>query len=153
VSGKADRLHQALGDIELTADDEALIAGLAKQLPAGDVDRLRSLLTRKGQAGRAKEREVRRRRREDRQTEDHVFADGARRMIRALGQRGGWEALYRLEADVAAAQRVAVERMRADGFSDAEIGAGVGITRQAVRQRFPRQPGVVTGPIGDNALS
>ncbi len=152
VTAKARRLHQALDGVELTAEDEALIATLA-QLPAGDVDQLRSLLARKGRAALAREQEVRRRRRGDRQTEDHVFADAARRMIRALGRRGGFEALYRLEADVAAAQMVAVERMRAEGFSDAEIGAGVGITRQAVRQRVERQRGVVAGPTAEDPPS
>ncbi len=135
VTAKARRLHQALDGVELTAEDEALIATLA-QLPAGDVDQLRSLLARKGRAALAREQEVRRRRRGE-----------------ALGRRGGFEALYRLEADVAAAQMVAVERMRAEGFSDAEIGAGVGITRQAVRQRVERQRGVVAGPTAEDPPS
>lgn len=136
---KRRRLLQALDGVDLTPADEALLATLAT-LPADDVDQLRSLLARKGRAGRIQEREARRQRRAERQTEDAEFADAARRMIRALGRRGAWPELYRLEADLAEAEQVAVDRMRAEGFSWTDIGAVVGVTKQTVYKRFSRQP-------------
>lgn len=133
------RLLGALDGVDLTAADEALITTLAT-LPTDDVDQLRSLLTRKGRAGRAQEQAARRQRRAERQTEDADFADAARRMIRALGRRGAWSELYRLEAELAAAEQVAVDRMRSEGFSWADIGTTVGVTKQTVYKRFQRQP-------------
>jgi DNA-directed RNA polymerase specialized sigma24 family protein len=40
---------------------------------------------------------------------------------------------------------LAVDGCRAQGYSDAEIGAALGITRQAVGQRFGRKGTVYTG--------
>jgi hypothetical protein len=56
-------------------------------------------------------------------------------------------ALEWLDAAAEAAREtlaVAVEGCRAQGHSDAEIGQALGITRQAVWKRFPRQPKVGT---------
>ncbi len=43
---------------------------------------------------------------------------------------------------------IAVDGCRARGYSDAAIGAALGITRQAVWKRFPRQPKVDAGTPG-----
>ena len=46
--------------------------------------------------------------------------------------------LLDLEAKLAEAMSVAVAGQRASGYSDADIGAALGVTRQAIQQRFPR---------------
>jgi hypothetical protein len=42
----------------------------------------------------------------------------------------------------------AAGQLVAEGYSYADIGRALGITRQAARQRFGRQPEVVAGPAG-----
>ena len=136
---KVRRLVGALDGVELTPADQALLTGLAT-LPANDVDQLRALLVRQRRAGRTAEKETRRRQRTERQTEDADFAAAGRRMIQALGRRGAFAELYRLEDDLHTAEQAAVDRMRGEGYSWADIGAQVQVTKQTVYKRFGRQP-------------
>lgn len=69
-------------------------------------------------------------------------AGAARRMIRALGRRVGeadpidLRLIVELRAELDAAELVAMRGQRAAGFSYAEIGAGVGRSKQAIAQRL-----------------
>lgn len=71
-------------------------------------------------------------------------AEGARRFVRAIGKRiaqGDPEdlaALLELDRVVADAYRTAVDGLRAQGRSDEAIGRVLGVSRQAVGQRWPR---------------
>lgn len=77
--------------------------------------------------------------------EDDKIADAVVRMTRALGRRvaaGDPDAAVlfeRLDGELRQAWSVAVAGWRSSGFSDGEIGAPLGITKQAVQQRWPRQ--------------
>jgi hypothetical protein len=72
------------------------------------------------------------------------LAASARRLIAALGRRvadgdpDGLRLLADLRADLGAAEQVAVVGLRAQGHSDADLGRELGISKQAVRQRWPR---------------
>jgi hypothetical protein len=92
----------------------------------------------------------RRGQRAERVIEDDSYAAGVARLIRTLGVRASADvqALRWLAGAVdhaRAALAMAVDGCRARGYSDAEIGAALGITRQAVWKRFPRQPKVDAG--------
>lgn len=71
-------------------------------------------------------------------------AGGARRMIRALGERVAEEdpadlrLLLRLRVELDRAMAVAVDGLRAGGHTDGDIGEVLGMSRQAVQQRWPR---------------
>jgi hypothetical protein len=76
---------------------------------------------------------------------DADLAAGTVRIVRALGRRlaeddpdNGVLLLRRLDREVDAAWRTAVAGWRASGFSDVQIGDALGVTPQAVGQRFPR---------------
>lgn len=77
-----------------------------------------------------------------RETSD--VAGAAIRMVRALGQRVGHEDpedlrhLLRVRQEVDAAMLAAIESLRAGGHTDIAIGEVLGMTRQAVQQRWPR---------------
>ena len=82
--------------------------------------------------------------------EDTDYASGVVRLIRGMGERAAadLEALQWLAGAVDYARdalAMAVDGCRARGYSDGEIGAALGITRQAVWKRFPRQPKVDAG--------
>jgi hypothetical protein len=68
----------------------------------------------------------------------------AKRMIRALGKRiaqedpEGLRHLLEVEQELRQAWEVAIAGIRRSSFSDREIGDELGITKQAVAQRFPR---------------
>jgi hypothetical protein len=74
----------------------------------------------------------------------------AKRMVRALGIRvacedpDGLRHLLDLHAEIDAATFRAVTGLRQSGYTDVQIGEQLGISRQAVQQRWPR-PGGVTG--------
>jgi DNA-directed RNA polymerase specialized sigma24 family protein len=76
--------------------------------------------------------------------ENPQFAAFVRRIVRAHGRRvaeGDVEGLAELLAlveELDAATRVAVEGLRALGYSWAEIASRLGTTRQAVQQRWGR---------------
>lgn len=66
----------------------------------------------------------------------------ARRMLRAVGERvddpDELKAFATLAGDLGNALAAAVTGLRSAGFTDAQIGAGLGVTKQAVQRRFPR---------------
>jgi hypothetical protein len=87
--------------------------------------------------------------RAERVVETSDYGSGLVRQITRMGARasGDLDALAWLAgaADHArGALAVAVDGCRARGYSDAEIGAALGITRQAVGQRFGRKRGLYT---------
>lgn len=75
-------------------------------------------------------------------TENSEYAAFARRILRAYSRRiaiGDVESLtdlINLADDIDRAIQLAVNGLRAAGFSWAEIGARLGITRQAAQQRW-----------------
>lgn len=93
----------------------------------------------------------RRGQRAERKTENGDYAASVVRQIRSMGLRAS-EDLYALGWLAAAVDHartaldLAVAGCRARGYSDAEIGAALGITRQAVGQRFGRKRDVHIGP-------
>jgi hypothetical protein len=89
----------------------------------------------------------------ERVIENGSYADGVVRLIRRMGVRASadLEALEWLAGAVDYARgalAMAVDGCRARGYSDGEIGAALGITRQGVGQRFGRKRDVHTGPAG-----
>jgi hypothetical protein len=84
------------------------------------------------------------RRRRQATREAPELAASARRLVVALGRRvadgdpDGLRLLADLRAAVGAAEQAAVAGLRRQGHSDGTIGAELGISKQAVRQRWPR---------------
>ncbi len=81
----------------------------------------------------------------ERVTENDTYAASVVRQIRGMGVRASddLDALQWLAGAAGYARdalAMAVDGCRARGYSDAEIGAALGITRQAVWKRFSRQP-------------
>jgi hypothetical protein len=74
--------------------------------------------------------------------ENHDYAAFSRRVIRAAARRiaaGDVEELahlFSLEREVQSAIQIAVNGLRAQGYSWADIALRIGITRQAVHQRW-----------------
>ena len=92
----------------------------------------------------------------ERVTENGTYAAAVVRQIRSMGVRASadLDALRWLAgaADCArAALAMAVDGCRARGYSDGEIGAALGISRQAVGQRFGRKQDVHAGPAESGA--
>ena len=88
--------------------------------------------------------------RAERVVEDDSYAAGVMRLISTMGVRASAdvEALRWLAGAVEHARgalAMAVDGCRARGYSDGEIGAALGITRQAVGQRFGRKRDVHAG--------
>jgi DNA-directed RNA polymerase specialized sigma24 family protein len=86
----------------------------------------------------------------ERVIEDTDYAAGVVRLIRSMGKRASadLEALQWLAGAVDYARdalAMAVDGCRARGYSDGEIGAALGISRQAVGQRFGRKREVYAG--------
>lgn len=83
-------------------------------------------------------------RRPVRHRDDAEVTAGIQRQIVALGRRlaeddpGALVHLETLARTLADATERAVHGWRASGFSDADIGAVLGVTKQAVAQRWPR---------------
>jgi predicted nucleic acid-binding Zn ribbon protein len=94
----------------------------------------------------------------ERVIENRDYANGVVRLIRRMGARadGDLDALVSLAEMIDRARdtlALAVDGCRARGYSDGEIGAALGTTRQAVGQRFGRKREVYTGNGGGNALA
>jgi len=92
----------------------------------------------------------RRGQRAERTTENDDYAKSVVRQIRRMGVRASadLDALAWLAAAADHARDalgLAVAGCRARGYSDGEIGAALGVTRQAVGQRFGRKQDVHTG--------
>jgi hypothetical protein len=72
-------------------------------------------------------------------------ASATARLIRSVGKRiatedpDGLAALGLLQESLDEAWSAAVEGLRSSGYTDREIGAELGTTRQAVEQRWPRR--------------
>jgi hypothetical protein len=83
-------------------------------------------------------------RRPQRYRETPEVCDAIRRLIRAMGQRLATEdpegvlLLDELEREVRHAWTCAVDGIRRSGYTDRDIGATLGTTRQVVEQRWPR---------------
>jgi hypothetical protein len=141
---------------ELPADLAHRAAELAS-LPVAQVDLIVGALRSAHRAGREHERQVRRQRVADRRKYNHIQddqqADACRRQALALARRAGGnlDTLARLAEhydDGPSVLAMAVAGLRAQGISDGLIGQALGITRQAVWKRFPRQPEVDAGTAG-----
>lgn len=149
---RAARLLAALDGTGLE-DRAADLAGL----PAGQVDLIAAMIRAAGRAALAGDRQRRRQRREDRRRYRHIEdpeqADACDRQALAFARRAASN-LYTLARlsehydDGPAVLALAVAGLRSEGYSDAEIGAALGISRQAVGQRFGRKREVHTGPAG-----
>ena len=91
--------------------------------------------------------------RAERVTESDAYGRAVVRMIGGMGRRASadLDALAALADAVDNARAIlalAVDGCRARGYSDGEIGAALGITRQAVGQRFGRKRDVHAGLTG-----
>jgi len=145
---RAERLRSALGGTGL--EDQA--ASLAT-LPAAQVDLIVAAIRASRRAALAADKARRRQRVADRRRHNHIEddqqAEATERQTLALARRAGsnLDTLTRLAehyADGPAVLALAVAGLHAQGYSDGEIGQALGITRQAVWKRFPRQPQVDT---------
>jgi DNA-directed RNA polymerase sigma subunit (sigma70/sigma32) len=133
------------------------------QLPASVVDQVAALVRQGRRDEREHQAERKRQRKRDAARYHHYDeADLTRRnlaMVRSQGHRArqDLEALAGLaatERNIRFLMGLAVDGCRARGYSDREIGEALGVTRQAVRQRFPRQgsfppDGPAEAPVGD----
>ncbi len=149
---RAQRLRAALGGTGM--EDQA--ASLAA-LPAAQVDLICSALKASGRAALARDKARRRQRVADRRkhhhVEDHQHEAVCERMTLALARRAGGnlDTLARLKAHYDDADMVlglAVAGLRAEGYSDGQIGDALGVTRQYVGQHFGRKQAVYTAPPG-----
>lgn len=74
------------------------------------------------------------------------MAKATGRLIRAVGKRVAVEDppdlqnLIVLDREMKKAWSVAIDGLRYSGFTDREIGRELGMTRQAIEQRWPRSP-------------
>lgn len=85
--------------------------------------------------------------RAERKTEDADYGKAVVRMIGGMGRRASADlyALRSLADAVDNARQIlalSVDGCRLRGYSDSEIAAVLGVTRQAAWKRFPRQPKV-----------
>jgi hypothetical protein len=78
-----------------------------------------------------------------RETSD--VAEAAGRIVLAVGRRVArqdpedLDALMSLQAALDRSWRIAIDGLRASRYTDGEIGSHLGISKQAVAQRWPRQ--------------
>jgi hypothetical protein len=79
------------------------------------------------------------------QTEAQKYGAFARRILRAMGRRvadrdiEALAVLAQLQADVAEQMQTSVDALLAHGYSWADIGAQLGISRQGAQQKFGRK--------------
>jgi hypothetical protein len=141
---RADRLRKIIPDAP-----DAMIGALAT-MPAAEVDRWLPALRQAKRAGRVHEAGLRRQRKADSAKFRWYDEDQLRAaVVRRIGSTG-----KRASADLAALEslakfvrysgfmiEMAVASLRAQNVSDDEIGQALGVTRQAVGQRFGRKRG------------
>jgi hypothetical protein len=149
---REERLRAALDGTGM--EDQA--ASLAT-LPAAQVDLIVSALKASGRAALACDRARRRQRVADRRKYGHIEdgqqADATNRQVLALARRAGsiLDTLSRLKEhydDGPAVLALAVAGLRAQGYSDGQIGQALGVTRYAVGLRFGRRGDLYTGLAG-----
>jgi hypothetical protein len=136
---RQERLRRELpGDLKDRAGE---LAGL----PVAQVDLIVGALRASRRAGREHEQQMRQRNRGRPRDADEI-AGGAGRLLSCMGRRGAdgdldaTAALYDLiERQGGALLRLAVAGLRLTGYTDAEIAAGLGVTRQAIGARFGRK--------------
>jgi DNA-directed RNA polymerase specialized sigma24 family protein len=137
--------------------DSATAAEIGSLLPAGTVDKVCAALRASHRAGRQHEQTVRRQRRDDRRKHHHIEDDqhaaSVERNTLALARRASasLDTLARLSehyADGPTVLALAVAGLRAEGYSDGEIGAALGVTPAAVGQRFGRKRDLYAGRPG-----
>lgn len=138
---------------ELPAGHED-VAGILAAHSAGEVDRIVAALRASRREGREHEKEMRARARRSRRHDADDLAIVSGRMLAGIGRRGASGDLDAAAALYSLVMRqgselldLTVDGLRARGYRDTEIGAGFGITRQAVGQRFGRK-GAFTGTEG-----
>lgn len=131
-----------------------LIAGLAAR-PATEVDQIVALANQARRDAIAADKARRRQRVADRRKYHHIEddqqADATDRQALALARRAGsnLDTLARLKDhydDGPAVLALAVAALRAEGYSDGQIGQALGVTRYAVGLRFGRRGDLYTGP-------
>ena len=136
-----------------------LIAGLAAR-PAAEVDQIVALAKQARRDAIAADKARRRQRVADRRKYNHIEdeqqAGATERQTLALARRAGsnLDTLTRLKehyADGPAVLGLAVAALRAEGYSDGEIGQALGVTRYAVGLRFGRRGDLYAGPAGSRA--
>lgn len=144
---REDRLRRELAGTGLE-DRAADLAGL----PVAQVDLIVAALRASHRAGRDHEAQVRKRNRGRARDADEI-AEGIARLLDGMGRRaeaGDLDAaavLYDLtERRGPRLLRAGVAGLRAAGYSDPEIAAGLGVTRQAIGERFGRRGETVPGP-------
>jgi hypothetical protein len=81
--------------------------------------------------------------RQRRHKETAELAGAVIRLLRALGRRlasedAELEQLRRIQSALDAAWLEAINGLRSHGMSDSEIGRELGVTKQAIQRRFPR---------------
>jgi hypothetical protein len=149
---REERLRAAL-DVTGIEDRAADLASL----PAAQVDLIVSALKASGRAALARDKERRRQRVADRRKYHHIEddqqAEACQRQTLALARRAGsnLDTLARLKEhydDGPSVLALAVAALRAQGYSDGEIGAALHCTRAAVGQRFGRKGDLYTGQAG-----
>jgi hypothetical protein len=133
-------------------------AGQLAGLPTAQVGLIVRALRASHRAGREHEKQARRQRNADRRKYGRYDVDQVadaldQRTIHGLGRRAGvsLEALARLDehyADGSQVLAMAVDGLRARGYSWGLIGAALGTTRQAAWERFHRQADLDTGTAG-----
>jgi hypothetical protein len=150
---REERLRAALDGTGI--EDRAILALAA--LPAAQVDLIVSALKASGRAALARDKQRRRQRVADRRKYGHIEddqqAEATRRQTLALARRAGsnLDTLARLAEhydDGPAVLALAVDGLRAQGYSDGAIGQALGVTRAAVGQRFGRKGDLYAGPAG-----
>jgi hypothetical protein len=140
---RAERLRRVI-----PGADDALIAALAAK-PAGEVDMIVAALRQARRDERQHQADQRRQRKSDgRRFRHYDSGELTKRNIRLLDSAGRRAATGDLDALAGFAEftrhadrvmRLAVIGLRAQGISDEVIGGYLGITRQAVGQRFGRK--------------
>lgn len=140
MTSKTTRLLAQLDDTEARQ-----LIGPLGELPSADVDRIVTALRAARKAGRQDEAAARRRRRSNRpRRDDDWVADAAESMVKSLARRSAYTletlaALRQHYDDGPAIMAIAVDGARAQGYSDAEIGRALGVTSEAIGQRYGRR--------------